>query len=144
MQKTPSTPTKNSEYANQNSKYGQYWFMLFCRDAIFVANLRTFLVYHLQTKKRGGVQKTTNMRYGKVVLLMKIELLSIVSEHWLAYRGQHQRSYCIYRNINFLTWALCLLYGLCLFICFCILGQGLARCRLPLGVYGDHHYPTTL
>ena len=30
---------------------------------LFVANLCTFLAYHLQTKKRGGVQKMTNMRY---------------------------------------------------------------------------------
>ena len=36
---------------------------LFCLDAVFVANLRTFLAYILQTKKCGGIQKMTNMRY---------------------------------------------------------------------------------
>ena len=45
--------------------------MLFCRDAIFVAILRTFRAYHLQTKKRGGVQKTTNIRYGLIFQLNK-------------------------------------------------------------------------
>ena len=39
------------------------WFTLFCRDAIFVANIRTFLTYNLQAEKCGGVQKRTNMRY---------------------------------------------------------------------------------
>ena len=33
--------------------------------------------------------------------------------------------------------------GPCLFICFCTSGQGMGRCLLPLGVYGDHHYPPT-
>ena len=59
---------QNTKYANQNAKYAKqntkcansikrvcqtnnYWFTLFCRDAIFVANLRTFLVYLLQAKK---------------------------------------------------------------------------------------------
>ena len=48
---------QNSKYAKQNSKYAQYQFTLFYRDAIFVANLRTFLAYNLQAKKGGGVQK---------------------------------------------------------------------------------------
>ena len=56
---------KNTKYANQNTKYtkqntkcaisikwvgkkNKYWFALFFRDAIFVANLRTFLAYLLQ------------------------------------------------------------------------------------------------
>ena len=60
---------QNSKYANQNSKYAQYQFTLFCRDAIFVANLRTFLAYNLQAKKCGGVQKITNIRYGSKVCL---------------------------------------------------------------------------
>ena len=47
----------NAEDANQKSKYSQYQFTLFYRDAIFVANLRTFLAYNLQAKKGGGVQK---------------------------------------------------------------------------------------
>ena len=59
---------QNTKYANQNAKYAKqntkcansikrvrqtnkYWFTLFCRDAIFVANLRTFLAYLLQVKK---------------------------------------------------------------------------------------------
>ena len=59
---------QNTKYANQNAKYAKqntkcansikrvrqtnkYWFTLFCRDAIFVANLRTFLAYLLQAKK---------------------------------------------------------------------------------------------
>ena len=46
--------------------------MLFCRDAIFVANLRTFLAYNLQAKKWGGVQKMTNMRYGGSSLVHRI------------------------------------------------------------------------
>ena len=62
--------SQNSKYAsqdsnivNQNSKYAQYWFTLFCRDATFVANLR-----NLQAKKCGGVQKMTNTRYASEVL----------------------------------------------------------------------------
>ena len=54
---------QNTKYANQNTKYANQKFMLFCREAIFVVNLRTFLVYFLQAKKYGGVQKKTNMRY---------------------------------------------------------------------------------
>ena len=36
---------------------------LFCCEAIFVANLRTFLAYFLEAKKYGGVPKRTNIRY---------------------------------------------------------------------------------
>ena len=54
---------QNSKYANQNNKYARYWFTLFCREAIFVANLRTFLAYNLQAKKCSGVQKMTNIMY---------------------------------------------------------------------------------
>ena len=56
---------QNTKYANQNTKYAKqntkcaisikrvrqknkYWFTLFYCDAMFVANLRTFLVYLLQ------------------------------------------------------------------------------------------------
>ena len=54
---------QNTKYANQNTKYAKHqvrnfnqkgtpknkhWFKLFCHDAIFVANLRTFLAYLLQ------------------------------------------------------------------------------------------------
>ena len=60
---------QNNNYADQNIKYTnknqpsmlicslkyinvnftpRYWFTLFCREAVFVANLRTFLVYFLQ------------------------------------------------------------------------------------------------
>ena len=56
---------QNSKFITQkNSKYAQYHFPLFCRDAIFVANLRTFLAYKIQAKKCSGVHKMTNMRYG--------------------------------------------------------------------------------
>ena len=75
-----SVRQKKTKYANQNAKYAKqntkcansikrvrqtnkYWFTLFCRDAIFVANLRTFLAYNWQAKNCGGVQKMTNMRY---------------------------------------------------------------------------------
>ena len=34
---------QNTKYANQNTKYADKKFTLFCRKAIFVANLRTFL-----------------------------------------------------------------------------------------------------
>ena len=33
---------QNTKYANQNNKYANQKFTLFCREAIFVANLRTF------------------------------------------------------------------------------------------------------
>ena len=33
---------QNTKYANQNTKYANQKFTLFCREAIFVANLRTF------------------------------------------------------------------------------------------------------
>ena len=36
---------QNTKYANQNTKYANQKFTLFCREAIFVANLRTFLAY---------------------------------------------------------------------------------------------------
>ena len=57
---------QNTKYANQNTKYANQKFTLFCREAIFVANLRTFLAYFLQAKKYGGVPKRTNIRYGFV------------------------------------------------------------------------------
>ena len=55
---------QNTKYANQNTKYANQKFTLFCREAIFVANLRTFLAYFFQAKKYGGVPKRTNIRYG--------------------------------------------------------------------------------
>ena len=54
---------QNTKYANQNTKYANQKITLFCREAIFVANLRTFLAYFLQAKKFGGVPKSTNIRY---------------------------------------------------------------------------------
>ena len=48
---------QNSKYINQNSKYAQYEFTLFCRDAIFVANLRTFPAYNLQAKNAVAYKK---------------------------------------------------------------------------------------
>ena len=54
---------QNTKYANQNTKYANQKFTLFCREAIFVANLRTFLAYFLEAKKYGGVPKRTNIRY---------------------------------------------------------------------------------
>ena len=66
---------QNTKYANQNTKYANQKFTLFCREAIFVANLRTFLAYFFQAKKYGGVPKRTNIRYAPVE----------------AHRGQAQR-----------------------------------------------------
>ena len=63
MQQKHHLNAEDTKYANQNSKYAQFQFALFCCDAIFVANLRTFLAYNSQAKKCGGVQKMTNMRY---------------------------------------------------------------------------------
>ena len=60
---------QNTKYANQNTKYANQKITLFCREAIFVANLRTFLAYFLQAKKYGGVPKKTNMRYALKVTL---------------------------------------------------------------------------
>ena len=51
---------QNSKYANQNSKFAQFQNTLFCRDAIFVANFRSFLAYNLQAKIYSGVQKMKN------------------------------------------------------------------------------------
>ena len=39
-----------------------------CRDAIFVANLRTFPAYNLEAKKCGGVLKMTNMKYDYIII----------------------------------------------------------------------------
>ena len=39
--KTPNTPFQSKEYGNVNFS-PQYGFTLFCREAIIVANLRTF------------------------------------------------------------------------------------------------------
>ena len=70
INKTLITPRKNQvrqqniKYENQNTKYANQKFTLFCREAIFVANLRTFLAYFLEAKKYGGVPKRTNIRYG--------------------------------------------------------------------------------
>ena len=71
INKTLITPRKNQvrqqniKYENQNTKYANQKFTLFCREAIFVANLRTFLAYFLEAKKYGGVPKRTNMRYAQ-------------------------------------------------------------------------------
>ena len=70
INKTLIRPRKNQvhqqqiEYDKQNTKYANQKFMLFSREAIFVVNLRAFLVYFLEAKKYGGVPKKTNMRYG--------------------------------------------------------------------------------
>ena len=53
---------QNTKYANQNTKYANQKFTLFCREAIFVTNSRTFLAYFFQAKKYGGVPKRTNVR----------------------------------------------------------------------------------
>ena len=39
----------------------------FVARQFFVANLRTFLVYNLQAKKCGGIQKMTNIRYAQLL-----------------------------------------------------------------------------
>ena len=69
INKTLITPRKNQvrqqniKYENQNTKYANQKCTLFCREAIFVANLRTFLAYFLEAKKYGGVPKRTNIMY---------------------------------------------------------------------------------
>ena len=59
---------QNTKYAKQNTKYAKqntkYWFTLFCREIIFVANLRTFWRTFYRPKKYGGVPKMTIIRYG--------------------------------------------------------------------------------
>ena len=42
---------QNTKYANQNTKYANQKFTLFCREAIFVANSRTFLAYFFSGQK---------------------------------------------------------------------------------------------
>ena len=42
---------QNTKYANQSTKYANQKFTLFCREAIFVANLRTFLAYFFAGQK---------------------------------------------------------------------------------------------
>ena len=63
---------QNTKYAKQNTKYAKqntkYWFTLFCREIIFVANLRTFWRTFYRPKKYGGVPKMTIIRYGCVLL----------------------------------------------------------------------------
>ena len=44
-------PNKKTKYANQKTKYTNQKFTLLCREAIFVANLRTCFVYFLQAWK---------------------------------------------------------------------------------------------
>ena len=55
---------QNTKYANQNTKYANQKVRLFCREAIFLANLRTFWRTFFRPKKYGGVPKKTNMSYG--------------------------------------------------------------------------------
>ena len=78
--KTQGMPSKSKEYANQNTKYAilikrirrtcecfpQHWFSLFCRKAIFVANLRTCLAYFVQVQKMRWCTK--NVKYQVCVL----------------------------------------------------------------------------
>ena len=48
--KTPSAPSQSKEYAIVNFS-PQYWFTLFCHEAINVANLRTFSSVHFEVLK---------------------------------------------------------------------------------------------
>ena len=48
---------------------------MFCRDAIFVANLGTFLATFYRTKKYGGVPKMTSMRYGLDLAFRELSFL---------------------------------------------------------------------
>ena len=61
---------QNTKYAKQNTKYAKqntkYWFTLFCREIIFVANLRTFWRTFYRPKKYGGVPKMTIIRYALI------------------------------------------------------------------------------
>ena len=65
---------QNTKYANQNTNYANQKFTLFCREAIFVANLSTFLAYFFQAKKYGGVPKMTNIRYMQGYLIWPFPL----------------------------------------------------------------------
>ena len=49
----------------------KYWFTLFCREANFVANLRTFLAYFFRPEKYVGVPKMTIIRYDSLTLRPK-------------------------------------------------------------------------
>ena len=60
--KTRNTPSHAKEYANVNFS-PQYWFTLFCREAIIDANLRTFRHTIWSSENCAGVQKMTNYRY---------------------------------------------------------------------------------
>ena len=60
--KTPNTQSQSKEYANVNFS-PQYWFTLFCRETIIVANLRTFWRTIWSSENCAGVQKMTNHRY---------------------------------------------------------------------------------
>ena len=48
---------QNTKNANQNTKYTNQKFTLFCREAIFVANLRTFLAYLFAGQSMVAYQK---------------------------------------------------------------------------------------
>ena len=74
---------QNTKYANQNTKYANQKFTLFCREAIFVANLRTFLAYFFQAKKYGGVPKRTNIRYAPTSWMSLAETVLAQFELWL-------------------------------------------------------------
>ena len=43
---------RNTKYADQDTKSATKLFTLFCREAIFVVNLRTFLAYNCQMRWR--------------------------------------------------------------------------------------------
>ena len=88
-------PSQSKDYANQNTKYAistegirqpnvnsspQYWFTLFCLEAIIVANLRTSRRTIWCSENYAGVQKMTNYRYDSFLI---ITIIIIIKLWWL-------------------------------------------------------------
>ena len=67
MQRTPSEPTKIVSTPTKTASTTNIDLCCFVARQIFVANLRTFLVYNLQAKKCSGIQKMTNIRYAQLL-----------------------------------------------------------------------------
>ena len=89
---------QNTKYANQNTKYAKqntkciisikrvrqknkYLFTLFCRDAFFVANLRTLLAYLSQALKIWWRTKNDKYEVWSLELLFRVHLTSITSKN---------------------------------------------------------------
>ena len=62
MQRTPNTPTKIASTPTKTASTPNIDSRCFVARQFFIAK-RTFLAYNLHTKKCGGVQQMTNIRY---------------------------------------------------------------------------------